>query len=74
VRALLALADWEGGTCAEVRDVTLRHLRDVREKLADLRRLERVLAATVAGCEGGDAPDCPVLDALRRPTTQPARR
>ena len=69
VRALLALADREGGTCAVVRDVTMRHLHDVRAKLADLRRLERVLAATVAGCEGGDVPDCPVLDALRRPPT-----
>jgi MerR family mercuric resistance operon transcriptional regulator len=69
VRALLALADREGRTCAEVRDLTMRHLRDVRAKLADLRRLERVLAATVAGCEGEDVPECPVLDALRRPAT-----
>lgn len=64
VRALLALADREGGTCAEVRDVTMRHLLDVRAKLADLRRLERVLAATVAGCVGDDAPDCPILNVL----------
>jgi MerR family transcriptional regulator, mercuric resistance operon regulatory protein len=69
VRALLALADREGGSCAEVRDLTMRHLLDVRAKLADLRRLERALAATVAGCEGGDVPDCPVLDTLRRPAT-----
>jgi MerR family mercuric resistance operon transcriptional regulator len=74
VRALLALADREGGTCAEVRDVTMRHLLDVRARLADLRRLERVLAATVAGCKGGDVPDCPVLDALRRPIARSARR
>jgi hypothetical protein len=44
VRALLALADREGGACAEVRDVTVRHLLHVRAKLADRRRRERVLA------------------------------
>lgn len=33
-------------------------------KLADLARLERVLAATVAKCSGGSAPTCPVLDVL----------
>jgi MerR family mercuric resistance operon transcriptional regulator len=36
----------------------------IRAKIADLRRMERTLAATAARCEGGDAPECPILDAL----------
>ena len=53
-----------GHTCGEVQAVAVEHLKDVRAKITDLRRMERTLAATVARCEGGDAPDCPILDAL----------
>jgi MerR family mercuric resistance operon transcriptional regulator len=63
VRALLGLVDG-GYSCGEVRDLTLRHLADVRAKIADLRRLERTLAAISSKCEGGDLPDCPIVEAL----------
>jgi MerR family mercuric resistance operon transcriptional regulator len=53
-----------GHTCGEVRTVALAHLQHIRAKIADLRRMERTLAATAARCEGGDAPECPILDAL----------
>jgi MerR family mercuric resistance operon transcriptional regulator len=61
---LLALVDRGTQTCAEVKDRTERHLADVREKIADLRRIERVLADTAAQCSGEEVPDCPVLEAL----------
>jgi MerR family mercuric resistance operon transcriptional regulator len=64
IRGLLALVDGGTQTCAEVKERTERHLADVRAKIADLRRIERVLAATAANCTGNEVPDCPVLDAL----------
>lgn len=64
IRGLLTLVDSSAFTCAEVRDMTLHHLADVRAKIADLRRLERILADTVAACSGDLVPDCPVIDAL----------
>lgn len=64
IRALLALAEPSRASCAEVKEVTRAHLSEVRTKLADLARLERILAATVAKCSGGSAPTCPVLDVL----------
>src|SRR5437870_2365442 len=66
VRTLLRLADERRRPCAEVRVVAEAHLRDVRAKLADLRRMERVLKATVAGCAEGRRSDCPVIEALYR--------
>jgi MerR family transcriptional regulator, mercuric resistance operon regulatory protein len=36
----------------------------MRAKLSDLKRLERLLAKTVAKCSDKTAPDCPVLDIL----------
>ena len=63
VRAFLGLVDG-GYTCGEVRDLTLKHLADVRAKIADLRRLEKTLKTISSKCEGGDVPDCPVIEAL----------
>lgn len=64
VRGLLKLVERHTYTCAEVREMTLGHLDAVRLKIADLKRLERTLATTVAACNGQNVPDCPVIDAL----------
>ena len=64
VRALLRLRAPEKASCREVREIAAHHLEDVRAKLNDLKKLERLLARTVARCSGKAAPDCPVLDIL----------
>ncbi|WP_027255744.1 MerR family transcriptional regulator [Leisingera aquimarina] len=64
IKGLLGLVDGGTQTCGEVKDLTERHLSDVRRKIADLRRIEKVLAATAAQCSGKDVPECPVLEAL----------
>src|SRR5262245_4912810 len=66
VRTLLRLADERKRPCAEVRVVADAHLKDVRAKIADLRRMERVLKATVAKCASGQRTHCPVIEALYR--------
>jgi MerR family mercuric resistance operon transcriptional regulator len=63
-RALLRLGGPEKASCREVREIAARHLEDIRAKLNDLRKLERLLSKTVARCSGKTAPDCPVLDIL----------
>jgi MerR family mercuric resistance operon transcriptional regulator len=63
IRNLLGLV--EGGyTCGEVQKAAVDHLRVVRRKITDLRRMERTLAETAARCEGGTAPYCPIIDVL----------
>ena len=66
VRGLLLLVDGGDYTCGEVESLTTEHLGEVRRKLADLKRLERVLREMVAGCQGGEVPECPVIEALFR--------
>jgi MerR family transcriptional regulator, mercuric resistance operon regulatory protein len=63
-RALLQLGGPEKASCREVRSIAAHHLEDIRAKLSDLKKLERLLAKTVAQCSGKTAPDCPVLDIL----------
>lgn len=64
IRGLLDLVDGGTQTCAEVKERTEQHLADVRAKIADLKRIEKALAATAAQCSGEDIPECPVLEAL----------
>jgi MerR family transcriptional regulator, mercuric resistance operon regulatory protein len=73
IRALIRLGGPEKATCREVRKVAAHHLQDIRAKLADLRKLEHLLAKTVAQCSGKTVPDCPVLDILdtQRPKRSP---
>lgn len=71
IRALLRLGAPGAASCREVREIAAHHLRDIRAKIADLAKLERLLAKTIARCSGGRVPICPVLDILdvRRPGT-----
>lgn len=64
IRALLDLGGPADAPCAEVKEIASHHLREIRAKIADLRKLERLLASTIAKCSGGKAPDCPVIDIL----------
>ncbi len=64
VRALLRLGGPEKASCRQVRDVASHHLDDIRAKISDLRKLERLLAKTISQCTGTTAPVCPVLDIL----------
>jgi MerR family mercuric resistance operon transcriptional regulator len=65
IRALLVLAEPGHASCAEVRPIAQAHLDSVRSKLADLGKLETILAETVNRCTGAPTPHCPVLDMLR---------
>lgn len=72
VRALIRLGGPAKASCREVREIASHHLDEIRAKIADLRKLERLLAKTVARCTGTTAPECPVLDVLdvRRPPAE----
>lgn len=64
VRALLDLAAGGHESCADARNLAAIHLREVRSRIADLRRMERVLADTVRACDLGNDPGCPLIDTL----------
>jgi MerR family mercuric resistance operon transcriptional regulator len=65
IRNLLALAE-RGRSCGEVRQMALAHGARIRDRIADLERMERLLRDTASRCEGGQAPACPILDVLSR--------
>jgi MerR family mercuric resistance operon transcriptional regulator len=64
VRAILELGGPGKACCAAVQDIAERHLEQVRTKIADLREIESLLAATVARCSGQPEPECAVIDMI----------
>jgi len=66
IRGLLELVDGGNYTCAEVHLRTAAHLTEVQERLADLRKMEKVLRRMVEQCDDKLVPDCPIIDALFR--------
>lgn len=64
IRALLRLGVPGKASCGEVKEIAAHHLKDIRARIADLVKLECLLAKTIARCSGNRVPDCPVLDIL----------
>jgi MerR family mercuric resistance operon transcriptional regulator len=64
VRALLGIAKAEEQSCDKAREIAASHLADVRIKIADLVRMEKVLAATVIACDRAEHNGCPVIETL----------
>lgn len=69
IRELLHLVDERDQPCGEASAIAAAHLEDVRAKITDLRRMERVLKDVVAQCAGGARSECPLIEALFRQST-----
>lgn len=64
IRAILRMVDQDGVSCGEVHAMTIEHLAAVKEKIAQLQKMERVLSTMAAECARGDIPDCPIIETL----------
>jgi MerR family mercuric resistance operon transcriptional regulator len=64
IAALLKLVDGGDYTCVDIRDHTITHLKDVDEKIRDLRKMQQTLKLMVSECDSGTVPGCPIVDAL----------
>ena len=64
IRGLLSLVDGDDYTCAEVLNRTNAHIEDIKAKIRDLRKMERILKGMASRCDGGMVPECPIVDTL----------
>ena len=64
ITELLALVVDRDYSCAEIRDLTVTHLKEVNRKISDLRKMQKTLRRMVSECEGGQLPECPIIDSL----------
>ncbi len=64
VRELLNLSDSGQTACNDVRGIAQRHLREVREKIAELEQLEARLTTLTGQCDAGTTQRCPIIESL----------
>jgi MerR family transcriptional regulator, mercuric resistance operon regulatory protein len=65
VRTLLGLADDRGERrCADAHRLAVKHLEDVRARIASLERMEIALLGVAAKCADGTQLECPLIDSL----------
>ena len=65
VRQLLEIVDGEHVSCVKVKEIADAHLVDIREKIADLQKMETSLARMALQCSGRDVPECPIVEVLQ---------
>ena len=65
IRGLLSVVDGEQVSCERVKQLADTHLKDIREKINDLRRMQKTLRELSNQCSGNDVPECPIIDALQ---------
>ena len=64
IKGLLGLVDSRNYTCSEIRDITTEHLSDVKQKIRDLKKMERSLKDMVSECNSSLHPDCAIIETL----------
>lgn len=65
VRSLLALSgNGDGNACATAQELGAARLAEVRERIAGLRAIERILAGAVQQCNREQRQGCPLIETL----------
>ncbi|MBP0621904.1 Cu(I)-responsive transcriptional regulator [Cupriavidus consociatus] len=74
IRDLLSLWRDRGRASADVKALTLRHVADLEQRIAELAAMRDTLRQLAQHCSGDERPDCPILaDIADVPDTGDAR-
>ena len=63
-RELLDLFENPRRTSKEVKEITSRRLKEIRQKMKELKCLYNELTHLASTCHGDERPDCPIIDFL----------
>ena len=63
-RDLLSLYENKNRSNAEVKNITLRKISEIEERMRELTMLHKELASLAKACKGDERPDCPILSSL----------
>ncbi len=67
-RALLSLGDDRQRSSRDVKAIATAHLKNIEQKIAELRIMKKALSKLVSSCHGDEHPDCPIIDELTSQT------
>ncbi len=63
IKGLLSLSQHPEKPCHDAHDIAVRHLKDVQDRIAKLRLLERELKR-ISKCDADSVSDCAVIETL----------
>lgn len=63
-RLLLSLYADENRASADVKAIALEKVREIDQKISELRSLKSTLSNLAKHCHGDNRPDCPIIDEL----------
>ncbi len=64
IRDLLRLWGDRGRSSRDVKKLAISHIAELDEKIALLGEMRATLAHLAECCDGGDRPDCPIIESL----------
>lgn len=67
IRQLVGLWNDRTRASGDVKALALARAAELKRKARELDSMRRSLEQLAAGCQGGDRPDCPILDDLEAP-------
>ncbi|WP_432258690.1 Cu(I)-responsive transcriptional regulator [Cupriavidus sp. TMH.W2] len=70
IRNLLSLWHDRGRASADVKALTLRHVAELEQRIAELAAMRDTLRELAQHCNGDDRPDCPILADIAQPEEQ----
>ena len=71
---LLALWRDKSRASADVKALSLKHVRELEAKVVELRAMAKTLRHLASHCHGDNKPECPILDDLAAPIRSSAAR
>ncbi|WP_394202161.1 Cu(I)-responsive transcriptional regulator [Shewanella waksmanii] len=64
-KALLELQNNDHRKAADVKALAIHHLDDINQRISQLKDLRSQLTQLIDDCEGGEQPNCAILDGLK---------
>jgi Cu(I)-responsive transcriptional regulator len=71
IRNLLRLWGDKQRSSRDVKALTLSHIKELDDKIAELEEMRSTLAHLVHGCDGDHRPDCPIIESLAGAAPEP---
>tara|TARA_R110002095_G_scaffold174943_2_gene152423 strand:- start:93 stop:524 length:432 start_codon:yes stop_codon:yes gene_type:complete len=63
-RHLLSLDSDASRSSSDVKALAQQHIRQIGDKISELKAMRAVLQKLASACHGDDKPDCPIIDEL----------
>lgn len=64
IKKLVGLWKNKSRASAEVKSLALHHVKQLDQKIAELKAMSKTLKQLARACHGDGRPDCPILDGL----------